>query len=131
MKGARISRPPVHRITVVQVAVLLALWGALARWNSLAAMSVALGGLVAIIPNAWFARGVFRWQGGGASQRAAKAGLTAEIGKFLLSVTGFALVFGLVRPVEGWAVFAGYGAMLLIQIIGAWWLLRTTAAGRS
>jgi ATP synthase protein I len=110
---------------------LLALWVALANWDALAATSVALGGLVAIIPNAWFARGVFRWRAGGAAQRAARAGVAAEIGKFLLSVTGFALVFGLVRPVEGWAVFAGYGAMLLIQIIGAWWLLRTTAAGGS
>lgn len=130
MNGARISRPPVHRISVVQLAVLLALWGALARWNALAAMSFALGGLVAIIPNAYFAVGVFRWRGARVAQRAARAGFAAEIGKFLLSIAGFALVFGLVRPIEGWAVFAGYGAMLLLQVIGAWWLLRATVPGK-
>lgn len=127
MNGASISRPPVHRITAVQLAVLLALWVVLARWDTVAALSLALGGLVAVIPHAWFALGVFRWRGAGFARRAARAGYTAEIGKFLLSIAGFALVFALVRPIVGWAVFAGYGVMLVIQVAGAWWLLRATA----
>jgi ATP synthase protein I len=130
MNGARISRPPAHRITVVQLAVLLSLWVGMASWNTLTAMSFGLGGLVAVIPNAWFALGVFRWRGGSFASRATRAGFSAEIGKFLLSVAGFALVFALVRPIEGWAVFAGYGAMLVIQVIGAWWLLRRTVSGK-
>lgn len=126
MNGATISRPPVHRITAVQLTALLALWAALAKWDALAALSFVLGGFVAVIPQAWFALGVFRWRGAGFARRAARAGFTAEIGKFLLSIAGFGLVFALVRPIEGWAVFAGYGAMLVIQVAGAWWLLRTT-----
>ncbi len=90
----------------------------------MAAKSLGLGGLIAVIPNAWFARGVFRWRGASNAQRAVRAGYSAEIGKFMLSIAGFMLVFARVRPIEGWAVFAGYGAMLCIQIAGAWWLLR-------
>ncbi len=126
MNGARISRPPAYRITVVQLAVLLAAWAGLASWDKVVALSFALGGLVAIVPHAWFAVGVFRWRGRGFAQRAAYAGFVAEIGKFVLSVAGFALVFALVRPLEAWAVFAGFGAMLVLQVAGAWWLLRRT-----
>ena len=122
---AGISKPPVYRITVVQLTVLLGLWAALTLWNSVAALSAGLGGLVAVIPNAWFARGVFRWRGANLARRAVQASYGAEIGKFLLSVAGFALIFARVRPIEGWAVFAGYGLMLALQIIGAWWLLRS------
>ncbi len=129
MNGARISRPPAHRITVVQLAVLLAAWVGLASWDKVVAHSFALGGLVAVIPHAWFALGVFRWRGSGFAQRAAYAGFVAEIGKFALSVVGFALVFALVRPIAGGAVFAGFGAMLVLQVAGAWWLLRRTATG--
>lgn len=129
MNGARISRPPAHRITIAQVVVLFVLWAALATWNAPTAVSFALGGLVAVVPNAWFALGVFRWRGASVAQRAAHASYAAEIGKFLLSVAGFALVFALVRPIEGWAVFAGFGAMLVMQIAGGWWLLRRTASG--
>ncbi len=123
---ARISRPPAHRITIAQLAVLLALWAGLVGWDSTVALSLGLGGLIAVVANAWFALGVFRWRGAQSAQRAARASYAAEIGKFLLSVAGFAMVFALVRPIEGWAVFAGYCVMLAIQVIGAWWLLRTT-----
>jgi ATP synthase protein I len=87
--------------------------------------------LVAVAPHAWFALGVFRWRGASNVQRAVRAGYASEIGKFLLTIAGFALIFALVRPVQGWAVFAGYGAMLVIQIVGAWWLLRTVTPGRN
>lgn len=127
---ARISRPPVHRISIVQAAVLLIFWAGLAGWDETAAMSFGMGGLVAVIANAWFALGVFRWQGAGVAQQAARSSYGAEIGKFLLAVAGFALIFAKLRPIEGWAVFAGYGVMLVIQIVGSWWLLRTTVMGK-
>jgi ATP synthase protein I len=46
------------------------------------------------------------------------------VGKFLLSVAGFAVVFATLRPIDGLAVFAGYLVMLVVQIIGSWMLLR-------
>ncbi len=122
--GAAISRPPVYRITVVQLVVLLALWASLTGWNAVTARSLGLGGLISVVPNAWFALGVFRWRGARNAQRAVRAGYAAEMGKFMLAVAGFMLVFAQVRPIEGWAVFAGYSAMLALQIGGSWWLLR-------
>ncbi len=127
MTGARISRPPFHRIIVVQLIVLLGLWAGVTGWNPVTARSLGLGGLVAIVPNAWFALSLFRWRGASNVQRAVRAGYAAEIGKFFMAIAGFALIFAMVRPIEGWAVFAGYGCMLILQIVGAAWLLRRGA----
>ena len=61
--------------------------------------------------------------GASAARAIARSSYAGEVGKFLLSVAGFAVVFALVRPIDGLAVFAGYLAMLAIQITGSWLLL--------
>ena len=124
MRGAEISRPPAHRVTLAQLLVLLLICLGLGAWDQDAAVSALLGGLVAVIPQAWFTHRVFRRQGAQAAKRIARASYAAEVGKFFMAVAGFALVFALVRPIVGWAVFAAYGVMLIIQVIGAWYLLR-------
>ena len=123
MPGAEIARPPVHRITLAQLATLTLLCLLSWAYDQVVAWSLAAGGLVAIVPQAYFARLAFRWRGAKSAQAAARASYAGEIGKFLLSVAGFAVVFATVRPISGLAVFAGYLAMLAIQIIGSWLLL--------
>ena len=129
MKGARLPRPPAHRITLAQVAVLVVVGGALdyAAYPSVAE-SLILGGLIAVLSQAYFAWRVFRHRGAQAASRIARASYAGEIGKFLLAVTGFALVFAFYRPLQAWAVFAGYGGMLIIQVTGSWLLLRQAAS---
>ncbi|QFU77675.1 F0F1 ATP synthase subunit I [Halioglobus maricola] len=123
MPGAEIARPPVHRITLTQLAVLLFGCLALLAYDEVVAWSVAAGGLVAIVPQAYFAHLAFRWRGAKSARAIAQSSYAGEIGKFLLSVAGFAVVFAAIRPINGLAVFAGYLAMLTIQIIGSWLLL--------
>ena len=125
VKGAEIARPPVHRITLAQLVLLPLLCAGLWLFRGqVSAVSVLCGGLVAILPQAYFAARAFRWRGASAARQIARASYAGEIGKFILSVAGFALVFAAVRPIEGAAVFIGYLAMLLIQIIGSWLLIR-------
>ena len=100
----------------------------LASRDPAVAYSALFGGLVAVIPQAWFTHRVFRRQGAQAATQIARASYAAEVGKFFMAVAGFALVFALVRPIIGWAVFAGYGVMLIVQVIGAWYLLRLAPA---
>lgn len=128
MSGAEIARPPVHRITLAQLALLVPLCFLLLAIDEVCAYSVACGGLVAILPQAWFAFQVFRRRGAGVARTVAGAGSAGFIAKFLLSATGFAVVFAMVRPIDGLAVFAGYLAMLVIQLFGSWVLLRQQAA---
>jgi len=126
-QGAKISRPPAQRITAAQLAVLLVMWVGLRFWDPLVANSSALGALIAVVPQAWFTYRLFRWRGASLVKEIARASYAAEIGKILLAVSGFVLVFALVRPLSAGAVFAGYGVMLFIQIVGAGWLMRASS----
>ncbi|MEH6586894.1 MAG: ATP synthase subunit I [Halioglobus sp.] len=123
MAGAEIARPPVHRITLAQLTILLVVCLPLMAYDQVVAWSLAAGGLIAIVPQAYFAQLAFRWRGAKSAKAMAKASYAGEIGKFLLSFAGFAVVFATVRPISGLSVFAGYIAMLAIQIIGSWLLL--------
>lgn len=128
MAGAEIRRPPVHRITLAQLAVLVVMCLLLAVYDKVFAYSVAAGGLIAIVPQAWFAFQAFRRRGAGAVREIARASYAGEIGKFLLSVAGFGIVFAAIRPLDALAVFAGFLAMLVLQIIGSALLLRQRRA---
>jgi len=123
-RGAGAFRLPARRIGIAQSAVLLAACLCLSLWDATVARSVLAGGLIAVIPQAWFARRVFRSRGAPSAETVARDGYAAEVGKFALAAAGFGLVFALVRPLAAWAVFAGYGAMLIVQVAGAWKLLR-------
>lgn len=117
--------PPVHRVTLAQLATLvplcLLLWLAL---DQTVALSVLCGGAVAVTPQAWFAARLFRSRGAQSAPELARSALGGAIGKFLLSVAGFAAVFALLQPVVPVAVFAGYIAMLAVQMTGSWLLLK-------
>tara|TARA_R110002111_G_scaffold222619_1_gene284646 strand:- start:241 stop:696 length:456 start_codon:yes stop_codon:yes gene_type:complete len=123
MNSAGIARPPVYRITLVQLALLVMFGLAALAFDAVAAYSVVSGGLIAIVPQAYFAALAFRWQGARSASAIARASYAGEVGKFLLSIAGFALVFAVVRPLNSPAVFTGYLAMLVTQITGSWLLL--------
>ena len=123
MPGAEIARPPVHRITLAQLATLSLMCLLSMAYEPVIAWSLGAGGLVAIIPHAYFAHLAFRWRGAKSARAMARSSYVGEIGKFLLSVAGFAVVFATVRPIDGLSVFIGYLVMLAIQIIGSWLLL--------
>jgi len=127
MTGAEIARHPVQRIAQVQLAVLIPLSLFLLTRDKVLAYSVLSGGLIAVIPQAYFAALAFRQRGARYAQAIARSGYIGEVGKFLLSVAGFAAVFAAVRPIDGPAVFTGYLVMLAIQITGSWMLLRASS----
>jgi ATP synthase protein I len=123
MTGAEIARPPVHRITLAQLAILVPLCLVILALDEVRAYSVLSGGMIAILPQAYFAALAFRWRGARSARAIARSGYAGEVGKFFLSFAGFAAVFAVVRPIDGLAVFAGYLVMLTIQIFGSWLLL--------
>jgi ATP synthase protein I len=123
MAGAEITRPPVHRITLTQLALLSSLCLGVLAFDKVVAYSVLCGGLIAIVPQAYFATLAFRWRGARSARAIARSSYAGVLGKFLLSIAAFALVFAVVRPIDGPAVFMGYLAMLVTQITGSWLLL--------
>ena len=86
-------RRSVWRILLAEV-VLLVL-ASLAAWlhDPLMGRSVLTGGLIFLVPNAWFAWRTFRQQGARAAVSVAQGFFRAEAGKFLLTGAGFAAAF--------------------------------------
>lgn len=110
---------PVNGVLLAQLGlstVLAAvLWGA---DGIVSAYSALLGGLAAVIPNAFLALRLLaprRDPGAGALMRAAYVG---ELGKLALTVAIFAAVFSLVARLSAGALFAGFVVAQVATIAG-------------
>lgn len=114
-----INRPPFHRIMLIQLAILLPVCSALYFIDVVVAYSSFLGGVVCLIPNAYFASYAFRYSGARSVHAVARAFYWGETGKFTLTVLGFGSAFLLIKPLNVIALFSMYGLMTVIQIIGA------------
>lgn len=106
---------PFLRATLAQVCAVVVLSPLLYVWvGSASATALLSGAMCAVVPHAYFALWMSRAAKQGA-QRAARLGLAAEGGKFLLSALAFALVFALVKPGRPGLVFLGFGVFWLVQ----------------
>jgi ATP synthase protein I len=100
-------------ILLVQAGVCLGV-GALAwLWaGETAGLSALLGGATVVVPNAFLAARLL------AAPANAKAVLRAawigELGKLVLTMAAFAVIFAFVRPISAPAVFAGFIAVQLV-----------------
>lgn len=65
----------------------------LAMINKQASLSIIIGGLISILPNAYFARMLFRYSGAIVAQKIVKSFYQGEAMKLLLTFSLFALVF--------------------------------------
>jgi len=106
---------------------VVALW--LSGVSTVTLVSALAGGAVAIVPQAYFGFRAFRYAGARSAQRAAQSFYRGEFAKFALTAMGFSLVFALLRPLDGLAVFIGFMGMTLVHWVGAWWLTRARKPG--
>jgi ATP synthase protein I len=92
-----------------------------------AATSLFLGGMVAVVPNAFLAARLLRRQAGESASALMRAAWIGEIGKLLLTALLFGAIFSLARPISAPAVLGGFIAAQLV-IFGA--LLVGSGAGK-
>jgi len=106
------QRPPVMRLIAVQFIILLVISLAWLGSGRVSALSALLGGLIFLIPNAYFAHKTFAHQGARAARQIVGAFYRGEAGKLILAAVLFALVFRFVRPLDEAALFLAFAAML-------------------
>ncbi|NHN38835.1 hypothetical protein G8764_16110 [Pseudomaricurvus alcaniphilus] len=111
-----IKRPPVYRVAVKQLLVLMLVGVVLGVIDTRLAWSVVSGGLIAIIPHFYFTVSAFRFQGAAAAAQVTRSFNRGEAGKFVLTLLGFACVFGFLPQLQAGAVFAGFIGMWLLQV---------------
>jgi len=100
---------------LVGVALAAVLWGV---FGKIAGYSALLGSLVCVIPNAFLALRLVVPRRDPGAQALLNAAWIGEIGKLALTVLFFTLVFTLVRPLTGAALFAGFIAAQLVVFSG-------------
>jgi len=114
------NRLPFHRLAVfpvllVQLLVLLLLALVIWQWlGAVAGYSGLCGGLIAWLPNVYFAHKAFRFSGARAAQAIVRSFYAGEAGKLVLTAVLFALTFAGVKPLEPLAVF---GVFFLTQLV--------------
>ncbi|ETO92098.1 F0F1 ATP synthase subunit I [Legionella oakridgensis] len=94
------------------VTVLIAVLAALVS-GRMAALSAMMGGMSSALPNAYFARKLFRYQGARAARQIVNNLYKGEVLKIILSIILFALVFAFFKVVP----FAFFAAYIMAQMI--------------
>ena len=108
-------RLPVFPVLVVQLVVVLLAAVVLWQWRgAVEGYSGLLGGLIAWLPNLYFAHKAFRYSGARAAQAIVRSFYAGEAGKLILTAVLFALTFAGVKPLEALALF---GVFLLTQAV--------------
>lgn len=87
-------------------------------FDEVAALSALLGGAAVVIPNGFLAARVLAPNRDVSARAMMRSAWLGEIGKLALTVLAFGVIFGVVRPIEPLAVFAGFIAAQLV-VFGA------------
>jgi ATP synthase protein I len=86
--------------------------------GEVAGASALLGGAAVVVPNAFLAARLLQPSRDESAEAMMRAAWVGEIGKLLLTAVLFGVIFGVVRPIEPPAVFAGLIAAQLV-VFGA------------
>jgi ATP synthase protein I len=116
----RLNKLGIIRLWLLQLAVtLIAATLCALMYSTNAAISAILGGFVCIIPNAYFARNVFKHQGARAAKQIVNSFFKGEALKLITSMLLFTAVFVLYR-VNPIAFFVSYIMVLMTHWITPW-----------
>lgn len=114
------NRVPFHRspaFAVLRWQLITGLLIGLILWllrDPVAGYSGLLGGLIALVPNAYFAYRVFRYSGARSARAIVREMYSGEAGKLILTAVLFVTVLMAVKPLEVAALFGGYLAVLAV-----------------
>lgn len=108
------------QFTVIPVIAVLA--GLLL--DQTAAKSAILGALIGWLGSVYFAWQAFRQSGASASRSILGGFYRGMIGKFVIVVVGFSLVFAMVRPLSAGSVLIGFALIQLMAWIYPLWINR-------
>lgn len=123
------NQTPFHRLSAFRVLVLQGLLTFVVALvfsvvgDVTAGYSALLGGLIALVTNAYFTHKAFRYFGARSAKAIIQSIWAGEMGKQILAAALFALVFVGVKPLAAGALFTGYvlvlgvsaGALLLMR----------------
>ena len=114
-----IKRPPVFRITLIQLglSVLIALLYMLKSQD--AAISALAGGMISAVPNAYFIHRAFKYSGARQIDNVLRSLYQGVTWKIVLTAIGFAAAFKLINPVDFMALFSAFIAVQATSVFAS------------
>lgn len=109
----------VQRVLGIELVALVALVAVVGIYHPQAAASAFWGGMIFLVPNAYFTYYAFRHRGAQKVYTVAMSLLRGQKGKTVLNVVGFALAFRFVQPLHTAYLFAAYIFVLVVHIFVA------------
>lgn len=113
----KISTPPILKIYGFQCALVLLASAILFPLDKVTAYSAVIGGMISVVPNAYFARQVFRYTGAAFAREVARSFYRGESGKFVSTLALFAATFALVQPLQVFVLFMTYLSVMLLNAV--------------
>ena len=115
-----ITYVPLGKWLIIEMAVLLILSLLWLLESRLAGYSALIGGLIFVIPNAYFAHRAYRYQGARQMHLAVSNIFRAESIKLALTAVFFAAVFTLMEPVHVPALLLTFAVMVVLGTALRW-----------
>jgi ATP synthase protein I len=115
-----ITYVPLGKWLIIEMAVLLILSMLWLLESRLAGYSALIGGLIFVIPNAYFAHRAYRYQGARQMHLAVSNIFRAESIKLALTAVFFAAVFTLMEPVHVPALLFTFAVMVVLGTALRW-----------
>ena len=112
-----IPKPPLNRVALHQLAILLPVYGAFLLLDNRLANSVLVGALIQVVPQAWFARQAFKHTGAKQASLVVGAIYRGETGKLVLTAALLVAAFTLFKDWNYVALFTAFIAMIPLQLI--------------
>jgi len=112
-----IPKPPLSKVPVYQLAVLLPVSTMLLLLDKVLASSVLVGGLIQIVPQAWFARQAFKYSGANQASLVVRTMYRGETGKVVLTAALMAVVFLLCKQWNFFMLFTAFIVMIPLQVM--------------
>ena len=110
-----IPKPELLKAFLYQLAVLLLIVFALCMIDGLIALSALMGGLVQILPQAWFSRQAFKYAGARQMDLIVKSIYRGEAGKVVLTAALFAMLFSVDKQWNYLVLFTTFLTMIPLQ----------------
>ena len=117
-----ITYVPLGKWLIIEMAVLLILSLLWLLESRLAGYSALIGGLIFVIPNAYFAHRAYRYQGARQMHLAVSNIFRAESIKLALTAVFFAAVFTLMEPVHVPALLFTFAVMVVMGAALRWFM---------
>ena len=110
-----IPKPKLLKATLYQIAALLLVVAFIGMTDKLMAFSALMGGLIQILPQAWFSWQAFKYAGASNVDKVVQSMYRGELGKVVMTATLFAILFTVDKQWNYIALFTTFLLMIPLQ----------------